>query len=108
MVNVYITQKLDAGSEDLNTVFTLGKSLFPAVKLSKNADADEYKYGGHGTGLDSRLQFSLIDGSESIIVVIVIVDNSSAVHIDDKNKFVLFLSEEPTKGLDNATIIDKA
>ena len=52
MVNEYIAQKLDTGSKDLNTDVTPGKSLFHTVKLSKNADLDEYRYDGHGTVLD--------------------------------------------------------
>ena len=31
-------------------------------------------------------------------------DISSSVHIDNKNKDILFLSEEPTQGLDDTTL----
>ena len=47
----------------LNTDFTLCSCLFGSVKLTKNADLDNYKYRGYGIGFDSRSEFSLRDGS---------------------------------------------
>ena len=44
IVKLYILYKLDTWSKDLNTYFTLGNCLFWAVKLTKNADPDNYKY----------------------------------------------------------------
>ena len=35
----------------------LGDSLFGALKLTKNADPDKYRYGGYGVGFDSRSNF---------------------------------------------------
>ena len=49
--------------EDLNTDFTLGNCLFRAVKLTKNADPDKYKYIGYGIGFDSRSEYSWTDRS---------------------------------------------
>ena len=43
--------------------FTLGNSLFGAVKLTKNADFDKYKYSGYGIGFDAHGNFSLSGGS---------------------------------------------
>ena len=61
IVNLYILYKLDTCSKDLNPDFTLGNCLFGAVKLTKNAVADKYRYSGYGIGLDSRSQFSWLD-----------------------------------------------
>ena len=36
-------------------------------------------------------------------VVIFILDNSSSVHVDNKNKDITVLGEDPTQGLDNNT-----
>ena len=44
IVNLYITYELDAGSKDLSTDFSLGSFLFGLVKITKNADPDNYKY----------------------------------------------------------------
>ena len=35
-------------------------SLFGAVKLTKNADKDKYKYSGYGIGFDSRSEFYMV------------------------------------------------
>ena len=43
--------------------FTLGMSLFGAVKLNKNADSDKCFYYGYGIGLDTRGSCSLYDDS---------------------------------------------
>ena len=42
---------------------TLGNSLFVAVKLTKNADPDKYKYSGYGIGFDANESFLLPDSS---------------------------------------------
>ena len=38
----------------LNTNFTINNCLFGSLKLTKNADPNEYKYSGYGIGSDSR------------------------------------------------------
>ena len=43
--------------------FTSGISLFRAVKLTKNAAFDKYKYSGYSTGFDTHVSFLLSDGS---------------------------------------------
>ena len=104
IVNLYISYKLDTWSKDLNTDFTLGNCLFGAVKLTKNADPDKYKQSGYSIGFDLRSQFSWSDGNDGKNVIIFIVDNSSSVHTDGRNKNFLVLGERPTQSLDNATI----
>ena len=37
--------------------------MFGAVKLTKNADFDKYKYSGYGIGFDASGSFFLLDGS---------------------------------------------
>ena len=41
-------------------------------------------------------------------VIIFEADMSSSVHIDNKNKNVLFLGKEPTQGLNDATLTAEA
>ena len=42
---------------------TIENCLFGAVKLTKNADIDKYKYSGYGIGFDGRgiFQFLVVD-----------------------------------------------
>ena len=75
-----------------------------AIKLTKNADLDKFKYSSNGVGFDSRSQFLWTDGSVEKNVIIFGVDNSSSVHVDHRNKNIVVLGEGPTQGLDNATI----
>ena len=91
VINLFIVYKLDTWSRDLNIGFTLKDCLFGSVKLTKNADPDKYKYSGYGIGCDSHLEFSLPDGSMGKNVIILGVDMSSSVHIDNKKKDILVL-----------------
>ena len=108
LVNVYILYILNTWSKDLNTDFTPGNWLFGAVKLTKNADPDKYKYSGNHIGFDSRSQFSWSDGSNGKSVIIFGVDKSSSVHIVGRKKNMLVLGEGTTQDLDNGTIAAEA
>ena len=99
---------MDTWSKKLNTYFTLANSLFGAVKLTKNADSDKYKYSDYRIGFDSGLQFSWTDGSDWKNIIIFGVDNCSPVHIDDRNKNILVVVEGSTQSIDNATVTEDA
>ena len=45
-MNLFIVFELDTWSRDLKTIIALGRSLFRAKRLSKNADPDKYGYSG--------------------------------------------------------------
>ena len=107
VVNLFIVYELDRWSRDLNTDFT-HDWVFGAVKLTKNADPDNYKYSGYSIGFDSRSEFSLSDGSMGIKVIINGAKMSSSVHIDNKGKDILILREGPTQGLDDTTLTSEA
>ena len=53
--------------------FTLENSYLELLNWLKNADPDEYKYSGYGTGFDARGSFSLSNGSGFGKYVIVLV-----------------------------------
>ena len=86
MKNLYISYTLDTWSRRLDTDFTSGNYLFGAVKLTKNAGRDKYGYKDYGIGFDVCSQFSLQDCSWGKNIIIFRVDNSSSVHVDNKNK----------------------
>ena len=68
--------------------FVLGNSLFGAVKLTKNAYFDNYKYSGYGIRFNARGRFSLSDGSGfGKNVIILGADMKSSLNVDNrKNK----------------------
>ena len=82
--------------------FTLGNFLFGAVKLTKNADFDKYKYSGYGIGFYLQGSFSLSNGSGfGKNVIIFVADMSLSVHINNKTKDILILGKASTQGLDD-------
>ena len=60
MVNTYIVYEIDLWPFNVDRDLVLGNSFFGAVKLTKNASFDKYKYSGFGIGFKS---FSLSNGS---------------------------------------------
>ena len=54
-----------------------------AVSFTKNADIDEYKYSGYGTGSDRRGLFSYLSGGTGRNVIIFGVDISLSTKIDN-------------------------
>ena len=103
VVSLFIIYELDRLSRDLNIDFPLKDCLFGAVKLTKDADPDKYKYSGYGIGFDLRSEFSFTDGSMGKNGIIFGADMSSSVHIDNTTKSILILTKGPIKGLDDAT-----
>ena len=59
MVNLLIVYELDTCSRGLNTKFTLSDCLFRAVKLTKNADSDIFRYSDYGIGFIACSQILL-------------------------------------------------
>ena len=75
--------------------FYLKNCLFGSAKLTKNADADKYKYSSN-----SRLYFSLPDNTIQRNVIIFRANMDSSVHIDNKEKDILIFGEVPTQRLE--------
>ena len=103
VVSLFIIYELDRLSRDLNIDYPLKDCLFGAVKLTKDADPDKYKYSGYGIGFDLRSEFSFTDGSMGKNGIIFGADMSSSVHIDNTTKGILILTKGTIKGLDDAT-----
>ena len=57
MVSMYIVCELDSTLNDRS--ITLENCLFGAVKSTKNADIDKFKYSGYGIRFDSRGTFHI-------------------------------------------------
>ena len=85
----------------------LKKIVFGAVALTKNADIDNYKYSGHGSGFDRRSSFSFPSGGFGENVLIFGADMSSSIHVDNKEKDILVLGRGPTQGLESTLTAEK-
>ena len=108
VINLYISYTLNLQLINLNTDFTLGNGLFGSVKLTKNADLDKYKNSGYGIGFDSRLEFSIQNGSFGKNVIIFGANVSPAMSIDNKEKYVLIIGKGSTQVLDDTTLTAEA
>ena len=98
IVNIYIVYELGAsGSSDNDP--TLKNSLFGAATLTKNADFDKYRYSGYGIRFDRKSNFSFPNGGFGQYVIILGLDMSSSVHVDNKKKDILILGNSSTQGL---------
>ena len=85
IVNIYIVFELD--KTYVKTHPTLASCLFGAISITKNADIDQNKYSGYGTGFDRTGVYLLPDGSFGRNVVIFGVDMSSSVKGKRKRHF---------------------
>ena len=106
VVNIYIVYELGDSSSS-NSDPTLKKCLFGAVALTKNADIEKYKYFCYGIVFDRKSSFSFPGGGFGENVLILGVDMSSTVHIDNKGKDILVLGKGPTQGLESTLTAEK-
>ena len=74
-------------------------ALFGAVKLTKTANIDKYKYSGYGIGFDGYGFYSHPSGGTGRNVIIFGVDMSSSTKIDNKGRDLLILGKGPIEGL---------
>ena len=56
VINLYISYILNPWLANLNTDLRFNDCLFGSVKLTKDADADKYKYSDYGIGFNSRIK----------------------------------------------------
>ena len=100
-VNIYIVHRLTPAVKDFNV--TLENRLFGAVKLTKNADIDKYKYSECGIGFDSRGSFPHRSGGYGRNIIIFRADMSSFVHVNNKKRSILVLGKDFIQRIDNIT-----
>ena len=105
VVNICIVYEINLWPFMQHSDFMLENSLFGAVKLTKNADPDKYKYPDCSIGFDVGGSFSQFDGSGfGKSMIIFGVDMSSLVHVQNKKKYILILGSSPTQGSDDTTL----
>ena len=105
-MNFYIVYELGASSS-IDSDPALKNCLFGAVTLTKNADTEKYRYSAFGIGFDRRSSFSFpVDGFDQHLLILG-VDTSCSVHIDNKKKDILVLGNGPTQGLESTLTAEK-
>ena len=106
IINTYIVYELDPSSSDDNDP-TLKHCFFGAVTLTENSDIEKYKYSGYGIGFDRRWSYSSPGVRFGHNIIILGVDMSSSVHIDNKKKDILILGKGPTQELEHTLTEEK-
>ena len=81
--------------------------MFGAVRLTKNADIDNYGYSGYGIGFDRRGRFSFPVCGFGSNVIIFGVDTSYSINADIKKKDILVLGKGPRQGLEHTRTAEK-
>ena len=102
IVNIYVVYRL--APKINNSDVTLENCLFGAVKLTKNADIDKYKYSGYGIGFDSKESFLHPSGAFGKNIIILGADMSSSLHANNKTRSILVLGKDFIQGIDGTTI----
>ena len=97
-MNIYLVYEI-TNFYSIDSYPALTNALFGAVKLTKNADIDKYRYFGHGIGFDRHGFFSHPSGGNGKNVITFGADTSSFIHVDNKWKYFLVLGKGPTQGL---------
>ena len=98
IVNIFIVYKLGA-SGTFSDDSILRYSLFGAVKLTKDVDADKYQYSGYEIGFDKRGSFSLPSSGFSQNVIIFGAFMNSSVLVDNKKNDILIIGKGLTHEL---------
>ena len=107
-INLYISYTLAPWLRNLNTDFALNNCLIGSVKVTKNANPDNYKHRGYRIGYDFRSKFLLTDGGKGKNFITFGADMGSSVRIENKTKDILILVEGPTQELDDTTLTVEA
>ena len=102
ILSIYIVFKLVSSPKTINV--TLQDCLFGAVKLTKNADIDKYKYSGYGIGFNSRESFTHPSRGYGKNVTLFGADLSSSKHPNIKTRSSLVLGSHFIQGIDGTTI----
>ena len=104
IVNIYIVHELRVSPRGYDDYPTLENCLFGAVKLTKNADTDKYKYSRYDIKFERRGILSFPSTGFGCNIIIFRVNMSSSVHPDNEKEDVLILDEGPKQGLDGTTL----
>ena len=86
---------------------TLENCVFGAVKLTKHADVDQYKYSGYDIRFERKGFFSHPSRGDGKNLIIFAVDMSSSTKIDNRKKDILILGKGPTQELEHAHSAEK-
>ena len=107
IVNIYNVYKINKNDNTTSSDPTLENCLFGAASLTNICETDKYKYSGYGIGFDRRGSHSHPSGGAGGNVIIVGVDMSSSIKIDNRKKDIFVLDASLTQGLEHTMLAEK-
>ena len=102
VVNIYIVYEISK-NYSISSYPTLENCLFGAVRLTKNADIDQYKYSGYGIGFDRKGELSFGNGYGRNCIILG-ADMSSSSNANNKKNNILVLCKDFVQGINGTTI----
>ena len=99
IINIYIVYGIHKNDNTTSSDPALENWLFGAVSLTKNSDIGKYKYSGYGIGFDRKATLSFANGVCRNVIIIG-VDISSSIKIDNRKKDILIFYKGPTPRLE--------
>ena len=85
VVNLYVVYEI-TNFHGIDSYPTLANALFVAVKLTKHADIDKYRYFEYGIGFDGKGFYWHPSSGAGRNVIIFGADMNSSVHVDNNKK----------------------
>ena len=84
VVNIYVVYEITNFKYNNNPILT--NALFGAIKITKNADIEKYKYSGYELGSDCEISYNHSSGGIGGDAIIFGVDMSSSTNTANKEK----------------------
>ena len=86
------------GEKNPTSNFKFKNCLFGTTNVVKNSDKEKYVFSGYGIRFDSGGSWSF-DNDFARNIIILVVDNSSSSHSENRKNNILILGEGPTYGI---------
>ena len=102
ITSIYCVYKLDPISSSRDDTFIVQNAFFGAMQITKNADTSKYKYKGYGIWFEEGGSFS--KGNISNGKNVLIVDESSLVHANNKANNIYVMGDLFVQGINDTTL----
>ena len=104
VINIYCVYKIDSIAFTRDDTFAVQNALLGAMEITKNADTSKYNYKGYGICFDEGGTFSMGNINNGRNVLIVGVDESSVVHLNNKANNIYVMGDGIMQGINTTTL----
>ena len=93
VINIYCVYKIDPIASTRDDTFTVQKSLFGAMEITKNADTSKYNYKRYGICFDEGGTFSMRNINNGRNVIIFGVHENYVIHSNNKTNNIYIMDD---------------